>query len=279
MTTDSILLNDGYYMPRPGCGLWLIDNRDVDSLIRQALKAGFRHFDTAQAYFNEDGVGRALRYTEVPREQLFITSKIRGRDMGYARTLVSFNETLERLGVEYLELFLIHWPIPAKNLYVETWEASIELEASGLIRSIGVSNFTCQHIERLIEDTGVVPAVNQLELHPHFQQCDVRDYHHEAGIAIQSYSPFGSNGAAVLRNAVVMVLARRHDHSPAQIVLRWHLQQGLTTLPRTTNGARFSENVDVWDFELSEEEMKLLASLNTRTGNTQPLPDAMNMSF
>lgn len=162
---------------------------------------------------------------------------------------------------------------------METREASIELEASGLIRSIGVSNFTCQHIERLIEDTGVVPAVNQLELHPHFQQCDVRDYHHEAGIAIQSYSPFGSNGAAVLRNAVVMVLARRHDHSPAQIVLRWHLQQGLTPLPRTTNGARFSENVDVWDFELSEEEMKLLASLNTRTGNTQPLPDAMNMSF
>jgi 2,5-diketo-D-gluconate reductase A len=279
MIAESIQLNDGYYMPRPGFGLWQIDSREVESLIQQAVRAGFRHFDTAQAYFNEEGVGRALQHVEVAREDLFITSKIRGRDMGYARVRDSFEETLNRLGLEYLDLFLIHWPMPAKDLYVETWQAFIELQASGLIRSIGVSNFTCQHIKRLIDETGVIPAVNQLELHPFYQQLDTRDYHLDAGIAIQSYSPFGSNGAAVLRNPLVMSLARRHVRTPAQIVLRWHLQQGLTPLPRTTNGERFSENVDVWDFGLSEDEMNLLVSLDTRTGNTQPLPDNMNMSF
>jgi len=279
MISDTILLNDGHYMPRPGCGFWQVDRWEVEQLIQRALQAGFRHFDTAQAYFNEEGVGQALKHCEVAREELFITSKIRGRDMGYEQTLDSFEVTINDLGLEYLDLFLIHWPMPAKNLYVETWMALIKLQASGRIRSIGVSNFTCEHIKRLIEETGVVPAVNQLELHPHFQQRDTRDFHRNAGIAIQSYSPFGSNGAAVLRNPLIMLLARQHARTPAQIVLRWHLQQGLTPLPRTTNGARFKENANIWDFELSEDDMKLMMSLDTRTGNTQPLPDEMNMNF
>lgn len=279
MNTDNILLNDGYHMPRPGCGLWQVDNRQVETLIPQAVKMGFRHFDTAQAYFNEEGVGRALKLAGIERESLFVTSKIRGRDMGYARTLASFNETLKHLSVEYIDLFLIHWPMPAKDLYVDTWKALIELQASGLIRSIGVSNFTPAHIDRLVRETGVVPAVNQLELHPYFQQRDVRDFHNNTGIAIQSYSPFGSNGAAVLRNPVVTTLAREHLRTPAQIVLRWHLQQGLTPLPRTTKIERFSENGDVTDFELSDKAMDLLAGLDSQAGNIQPLPDDMNMSF
>lgn len=279
MTEQEIALNDGHLMPRLGYGLWQIRENQAPALVKDAIAAGYRHFDTAQAYFNEEGVGRGLRDSDIPREQLFVTSKLRGRDMGYASALRSFDESMERLGLDYLDLFLIHWPMPAHGRYVDTWKALIELRDSGRVRSIGVSNFTAAHVDRLVQETGEVPAVNQLEVHPFFQQQDIRVHHQRLGIVIQGYSPFGSSGAAVLRNDVVRSIAARHARTPAQIVLRWHLQQGVVPLPRTSKAARLGENLAVWDLSLDEPDMARMRGLDRPDGNTQPLPDHMNSSF
>ncbi len=279
MTDQTVVLNDSQPMPRLGYGLWQIREDQAAALVRAAIAAGFRHFDTAQAYYNEEGVGLGLRDGDIPRDQLFVTSKLRGRDMGYASALRSFDESMERLGLDYLDLFLIHWPMPAHGRYVETWKALIELRASGRARSIGVSNFTAAHVDRLVQETGVVPAVNQLEVHPFFQQQAIRAHHERLGIVIEGYSPFGSSGAAVLRNGVVRAIAAKHGRTPAQVVLRWHLQQGIVPLPRTSKVARLAENLAVWDFALDEADMVQMRDLDQRDGNTQPLPDDMNSSF
>src|SRR5262245_22830548 len=271
MTEQEIALNDGYAMPRLGYGLWQIDNARAESLVGSAIATGFRHFDTAQAYYNEAGVGRAVRSASVPREQLFVTSKLRGRDMGHSSALRSFDESMKRLGLDYLDLFLIHWPMPAHDRYVDTWKALIEIRDSGRVRSIGVSNFTAAHVERLVRETGVVPAVNQLEVHPSFQQRGIRPHHGKLGIIIQSYSPLGSGGAAVLQSDVVRAIAAKHRHTPAQVVLRWHLEQGLAPLPKTSREARLAENFLVWDFALDENDMAQIRSLDRADGNTQPL--------
>ncbi|MDN7874891.1 aldo/keto reductase [Burkholderia aenigmatica] len=279
MTDQKISLNDGHAMPRLGYGLWQIHDDQADALVSAAITAGFRHFDTAQAYNNEAGVGRGLRNTDVPREQLFVTSKLRGRDMGHDAALRSFDKSMKQLGLDALDLFLIHWPMPAHDRYVETWKALIELRASGRVRSIGVSNFTAAHIDRLVQETGEAPAVNQLELHPFFQQQDIRMHHERLGIVIEGYSPFGSSGAAVLRDGVVRSIAGRHGCTPAQVVLRWHLQQGVVPLPRTSKVARLTENHATWDFALDEADMVRMRSLDCPDGNTQPLPDDMNAFF
>lgn len=277
--TKTITLRDGHTIPRIGYGLWQISNAQIGSLFDKAIDAGYRHFDSAQVYFNEAGLGRAIEQSNIPREELFITSKIRGRDMGYASTLHSFDESMKKLNLDYLDLFLIHWPIPIHGKYVETWKALIELKNSGWIRSIGVSNFTAEHINRLINETGVVPSVNQLEIHPFFQQQDIRAHHKALNIVIESYSPLGSNGTGVLKHSVVTSIAAKHKRSAAQIVLRWHLVQGLAPLPRTSKAQRLAENMDVWDFALDEIDMVQLQNLDQRYGNTQPLPDDMNSSF
>lgn len=266
-------------MPRLGYGLWQIDDAEAESLVRSAIATGFRHFDTAQAYYNEAGVGRGVRSAGIPREQLFVTSKLRGRDMGHTSALRSFDESMKRLGLDYLDLFLIHWPMPAHDRYVETWKALIEIQRSGRVRSIGVSNFTAAHVDRLVRETGVVPAVNQLEVHPHFQQRGTRPHHEKLGIVIQSYSPLGSSGAVVLRSEVVRSIAAKHRHTPAQVILRWHVEQGLVPLPKTSREARLAENLAVWDFALDESDMAQIRSLDRPQGNTQPLPDHMNSSF
>jgi 2,5-diketo-D-gluconate reductase A len=276
---QEISLNDGNRMPRIGFGVWQISDRQAETVVGSAIEAGFRHIDTAQAYGNEGGVGRAVRSAKVPRETLFVTSKLRGRDMGHDPALRSFDASFERLGLGYLDLFLIHWPMPAHDRYVQTWQALIELQASGRVRSIGVSNFTARHIDRLILETGVVPAVNQLEVHPFFQQNDIRDHHRSHGIVIQSYSPLGGSGGRILRDDVVEAIAAKHRRTPAQVVLRWHLQQGLAPLPKTATVARIPENLAVWDFALDDEEMVRLRGLDRPNGNTQPLPDDMNSSF
>lgn len=276
---ENIALNDGNMMPRLGFGVWQIGKGQTESLVSSAIAAGFRHIDTAQAYYNEAGVGRAVQNVSVPRENLFVTSKLRGRDMGYDAAMRSFDETMERMELDYLDLFLIHWPMPAQDLYVETWEALIKLRTAGRVRSIGVSNFTAAHIDRLVQATGVTPAVNQLEIHPFFQQQGIRDHHKQLGIVIESYSPLGGNHGGVLHNDVVQSIAAKHDRTPAQIVLRWHLQQGLVPLPKTATATRLPENLAVRDFELDENDMLQLFRLDRPHGNTQPLPDDMNSSF
>jgi 2,5-diketo-D-gluconate reductase A len=243
--------------------------------VRTAIEAGYRSIDTAQGYANEPGVGKAIAECGLPREDLFVTSKLRTRDQGYDATLKSFMGTLDRLGLDYLDLFLIHWPVPAHDRYSDTWRAFVQLQRDGRIRSIGVSNFLNDHIERIIGDSGVAPAVNQIELHPYYQQRDVRDFHKQHDIAMESYSPLGS-GKGLLDDPVITGIAARHGKSPAQAVLRWHLQQGLIVIPKSVHADRIRANLDVFDFELSEADMASPNALDRRNGKTGSDPATNN---
>jgi 2,5-diketo-D-gluconate reductase A len=277
--SPTIVLNDGHAIPRLGFGVWRLPDEDAPGVVGAAIKTGYRHIDTAQGYSNEAGVGRAVREAQVPRGELFVTSKERTGDQGYDSTLRSFEGSLKRLGLEYLDLFLIHWPVPQHDRYAETWKALVALQAQGQVRSIGVSNFLPSHIERIIGETGVAPAVNQVELHPSYQQRDARAWHAAHGIVTESYSPLGGDGAAVLREPVVADIAARLDKTPAQVVVRWHLQQDLVVLPKTSSPARAAENLDVWDFSLSAEDMAQIDALDRPDGKTLPPPDEMNNLF
>ena len=277
--SPTIALNDGHHIPRLGFGVWRLPDEDAPAVVGGAIQAGYRHIDTAQGYDNEEGVGRAVREAPVPRSELFITSKERTRDQGYDSTFRSLEGSLKRLGLDYLDLFLIHWPVPEHDRYAETWRALVELQAQGRVRSIGVSNFLPTHFDRLIGETGVVPAVNQVELHPRYQQRDIRDWHAAHGIATESYSPLGGEGAAVLREPVVADIAARLGRTPAQVVIRWHLQQDLVVLPKTANPTRAVENLDVWGFTLSPEDMAQINALDRPDGKTLPRPEEMNDLF
>ena len=271
----SIRLNDGHHIPQLGFGVWQVGNDEVTEAVRTAIEAGYRSIDTAQGYDNEPGVGKAIAECGLPREDLFVTSKLRTRDQGYDATLKSFMGTLDRLGLDYLDLFLIHWPVPAHDRYSDTWRAFVQLQRDGRIRSIGVSNFLNDHIERIVADSGVTPAVNQIELHPYYQQRDVREFHRRHNIAIESYSPLGS-GKGLLDDPAITGIAARHGKSPAQAVLRWHLQQGLIVIPKSVHADRIRANLDVFDFELSEGDMASLNALDRRNGKTGSDPATNN---
>ena len=277
--SPTLTLNDGHAIPRLGFGVWRLPDEDAPSVVGAAIEAGYRHIDTAQGYGNEEGVGQAVREALVPRDELFITSKQRTRDQGYDSTFRSFEGSLQRLGLDWIDLFLIHWPVPQHDLYAETWKALVELRAQGRVRSIGVSNFLPAHIERIMGETGVAPAVNQVELHPRYQQRDIRDWHAERGIVIESYSPLGGDGAAVLREPAVTDIAARLGKTPAQVVIRWHLQQDLVVLPKTASPTRAAENLDVWDFALDADDMARLEALDRADSKTLPRPEEMNDLF
>ena len=277
--SQDILLNDGTRIPRLGFGVWRVPDAEAPALVGAAIAAGYRHIDTAQGYDNERGVGRAVREAAVPCDQLFITSKQRTSHQGRDSTFRSFDETMERLGLETLDLFLIHWPVPAQGRYVETWRAFVELQKQGRVRSVGVSNFLPEHLERIIGETGVTPAVNQIELHPRYQQRDLVAWHGTHGIVTESYSPLGGNGAELLRAQAIEDIAERAGKTPAQVVIRWHLQRNLVVLPKTSNPQRAASNLDVWDFELSDQDMAEIASLDRPDGKILPGPQAMNNLF
>ena len=270
----SITLNDGNSIPQLGLGVWQVSNEEVVAPVRAAIEAGYRLIDTAQGYHNEEGVGRAVRESGIPREQLFITSKLRNGAHAYDEAIAAFRQSLQRLGFEYLDLFLIHWPVPGRELYPEAWKAFVQLQKDGLVRSIGVSNFLPEHLERIIGDTGVVPAVNQIELHPAYQQSAVRDFHKQRGIAIESYSPLGSG--AVLDNPTIAEIARRHGKEPAQAIIRWHLQQGFVVIPKSTHEERIRENLDVFVFELSDDDMEDFAVMDRPDGKRGNNPATNN---
>ncbi|WP_404402887.1 aldo/keto reductase [Pelagibacterium halotolerans] len=272
-----IELNDGNTIPQIGLGVWRLEDADAPSVIAEAIAAGYRHIDTAQAYGNEAGVGRAVREAAVPREELFITSKERTSHQGYDSTMRSLDESLERMGLDYLDLFLIHWPVAMHGRFVDTWRAFIDLQKQGRVRSIGVSNFLPEHIEQLAEETGVLPAVNQLELHPYYQQRDVRDFHERHHVAIQSYSPLGSG--AVLADAEIAGIAAEHGKSIAQVIIRWHLQQGLIVLPKSVTPSRIRENIDVFDFDLNLDDVTRIDALDSPDGKTLPEPAVMDTLF
>ncbi|MGV9892616.1 aldo/keto reductase [Streptomyces sp. NPDC003395] len=247
-------LNDGMVIPALGLGTWPMDDALAEQAVRGALGLGYRLVDTAANYGNETGVGRGLAGSGVPREEVVVTTKLPGRHHGYEETLASFEESRRRLGVEYVDLYLIHWPNPRVDKYVDSWRAMIKLREDGLVRSIGVSNFTPEHIRRLEKETGVLPSVNQIELHPLFPQPELRRFHADRGIVTESWSPLG-RGSHLLDDPRIADLARKYGVSPGQVVLRWHVQLGALPVPKSADHERQRDNLDVFGFELDAEEM------------------------
>lgn len=253
-------LADGASIPQLGLGVWQVDPEICERVVSDGIKAGYRSIDTAEGYRNEEGVGAAIRSAGVPREELFITSKLRNSGHSRDAALRSFDESMQKLGIDQLDLFLIHWPIPSQDKYVEAWKALVELQQQGRIRSIGVSNFNQDHLERIIGETGVTPVVNQIELHPRFQQRDKRDFHKQHDIRIESWSPLGSG--RMLSDATVDRIAKAHGKSVAQVIIRWHLQEGLIVIPKSVHAERIAQNFDVFDFELTPDDMQTIAGLD-----------------
>jgi len=259
-----VSLNDGNTIPQLGFGVWQVPPGQTADIVGEAIGTGFLSIDTAQGYQNEAGVGEAIRRSGVARESLFITSKLRNGAHGHDEAMRAFEGTIEALQVDVLDLFLIHWPMPRAGKYVDAWKALVQLQKDGRVRSIGVSNFNPDHLERIIWETGVTPAVNQIELHPTFAQKAVRDFHLQHGIRIESWSPLGQGRE--LAHPVVAALAAKHRRTPAQIVIRWHLEQGLIVIPKTVTPSRIRENFAVFDFGLDSDDMAQLASLDDPQG-------------
>ena len=263
-------LNDGNRIPQLGFGVFQVPAEETAETVSEALRIGYRLIDTATAYGNEEGVRDALKASDLERSGVFITTKLANSDHGRDRTRRAFQQSLEKLGGDYIDLYLIHWPIPSKDLYLETWETLATLKDEGSVRSIGVSNFQIEHLERIIDATGVVPTVNQIELHPRLQQSELRRYHAEHGILTEAWSPLGKG--QLLDDPVIQEIASRHGRTPAQVVLRWHIQLGNIVIPKSVTPSRIEENFQVFDFELSDPEMRRLAELD-RGERTGPDPD------
>ncbi|MEQ8146364.1 aldo/keto reductase [Streptomyces sp. OP7] len=251
-------LNDGTTIPALGLGTWPMDDAEAERAVTGALQAGYRLIDTAANYRNETGVGRAVAGAGVPREEIVVTTKLPGRHHGYEETLASFEESRARLGLEYVDLYLIHWPLPRVDKYVDSWKAMIKLREDGLVRSIGVSNFTPVHIDRLEKETGVLPSVNQIELHPFFPQEQLRAYHADKGVLTESWSPLG-RGSQLLDDLAVAAVADAHGVTPAQAVLRWHVQLGALPVPKSSAPERQRANLDVFAFELDDAQMRTVS--------------------
>ncbi|MFJ3160012.1 aldo/keto reductase [Streptomyces kanasensis] len=257
----SLILNNGVSMPQLGFGVWQVPDDEAASAVGTALEAGYRSVDTAAVYENERGTGQAIASSGIPREELFVTTKLWNSEQGHDSTLRAFDTSLERLGLDYVDLYLIHWPVPALDAYVDTYKAFEKILADGRARAIGVSNFLPEHLERLIDATSVVPAVNQIELHPQLAQSESRTFHARHEIATEAWSPLGQ-GKGLLEVPAVAAVARKHGRSPAQVVLRWHLQLGNVVIPKSVTPSRIRENIDVFDFELDAEDMAAFAALD-----------------
>lgn len=258
-------LNDGRLLPRLGLGTWPLDDAAVERTVTEAIEIGYRHIDTAVRYGNETGVGRAVAASGLPRDELFVVTKLNGPFQGEDRAVAGLDGSLDRLGLECVDLLLIHWPLPSRDLYLSTWRTFERLRAEGKALSIGVSNFKPAHLRRLAAEANVVPAVNQIQLSPHVTREDHVAYHREHGIATVSYSPLGAGGA-LLREPVIAEIARAHDRSPAQVVLRWHLQSGYVPIPKSSNASRLRENFAVFDFDLTERQLRAIGALNQGRG-------------
>ncbi|MER9896265.1 aldo/keto reductase [Mesorhizobium sp. M0119] len=267
---EQIRLNDGSAVPQIGLGVWQVDPAITAKVVRWGIEAGYRLIDTAEGYQNEEGVGQAIRSAGVPRSALFITSKLRNGAHQRDAALRAFDETMSKLGIEQIDLFLIHWPVPSQDRYVEAWKTLIELRQSGRIKSIGVSNFNQDHLERIIGETGVTPTVNQIELHPRFQQRDKREFHDRHNIRIESWSPLGSG--RLLSDPTLESIARKHGKSVAQTIVRWHLQEGLIVIPKSIHQDRIAANFDVFDFELEAKDLELIRGMDSSDGRTGPNP-------
>ena len=261
-TVPTLKTNDGRSIPQLGFGVFQIPQDETEKAVTTALQEGYRLIDTAQGYQNEEGVGAALATSDVPRDEVFVTTKLTNSEQGYDKTMAAFDASMTKLGLDVLDLFLIHWPLPMFDQYVDTWRAFEKLQADGRVRSIGVSNFEIEHLERLADETDVVPAVNQVELHPQFPQSELRAYHAEHDILTESWGPIGQ-GKGLLENEHIQAVANAKGRTPAQVVLRWHLQLGLVVIPKSVTPSRIAENFALFDFELDDDDMARIAKVDT----------------
>ena len=269
----NITLNDGSHIPQLGFGVFQIDPADTKEATLTAFNAGYRHIDTAQMYGNEAQVGEAIGAFDGDRSEVFVTSKLNNSNHGRDDALASFDATMDKLGVDELDLFLVHWPLPDVGDFVDTWRAMEEIKASGRCRSIGVSNFQPHHLKRLAEETDTVPSVNQIEVHPYFAQDDVRAVNAEMGIATEAWAPIAQGG--VLDDDVLIEIGKAHDKSAAQATLRWHIQRGDIIFPKSVTPSRVEENFAIFDFELTDDEMARVNGLD-RGQRNGPDPDEFN---
>lgn len=257
----TVTLANGVEMPALGLGTWPMNDREAESAVAAAIEAGYRLFDTAENYRNERGVGRGIRASGIDRSEVFITTKFNGNWHGYEEAQQAFDKSAERLEVSYIDLLLIHWPLPKQDRYVDAWRGMNRLLDDGKVKAIGVSNFKPAHIDRLLGATGVAPHVNQVQLHPGVARERDRAYHTEHGIITESWTPI-AKGRHLLDASPIIQAAKRHDKTPAQVVLRWHVQHGLIPIPKTSRPERMHENIDVFDFDLDADELKSIAKLN-----------------
>lgn len=265
MTTTSsqvpqISLRDGEQIPQMGFGVFLVPPAETMEVVLQALGTGYRHIDTAAAYRNEAEVGQAIRTSGLDRSDVFVTTKCFNDDHGYEQATRALHASLERLEMSHVDLYLIHWPVPSHDKYVETWKAFIDMRAEGLVRSIGVSNFQPAHLERIIAETGETPVINQIELHPYFQQRGLRREHEQLGIVTEAWSPLARG--KLLGDPVIQEIAEAHEKTTGQVVLRWHLQLGNVVFPKSVTPSRIEENFNVFDFELSDAEVEAIDALD-----------------
>lgn len=271
MTIPVLRFNDGNEIPQLGYGVWRVPNDVAAEVVEVALKTGFRHIDTARIYDNESGTGAAIAASDVPREEIFVTTKLWNDDQGYDSAFVAFDKSLEKLGLEYLDLYLIHWAKPQAGKYLESWKALIELQRSGRVKSIGVSNFPATELEEIIAETGVVPAIHQIELHPYWNQAELRQLHQKHGILTQAWSPLGQGGE-VLQDPVIVKIAAAHGATPAQVIIAWHLALGNVVIPKSVTPQRIAENFAAAKLQLSAEEVAEITALSKADGRIGPDP-------
>ena len=269
----TVTLNDGVEIPQLGLGVFQVPPEDTFENVTTAFEAGYRHIDTAKGYDNEAGVGQAFRSSGLARDEVFITTKLFNDDQGYESAKQALRRSLDQLELEFVDLYLIHWPVPSQDRYVETWRAFVELQQEGKSRAIGVSNFHPAHLARIIDETGVTPAVNQIELHPYLQQAELRREHAARGIVTEAWSPLAQG--QVLDDPIIGELAQRHGKTPAQVVIRWHLQLGNVVFPKSLSSERLRENLDVFGFELSAEDMAAIEGLD-RGGRVGHDPETLD---
>ena len=270
-TQTHLRLHDGYEIPQLGFGTWQTPNDVAPGAVRAAIDAGYRSVDTAAIYENETGTGEGIRQSGVPREQLYITTKLWNDDQGYDTALRAFDESLKQLKLDTVDLYLIHWPKPRANKYADSWRALTKIKESGRAKSVGVSNFQISHLQRIFDEIGVIPAVNQIELHPRFQQKELREFHARHGIVTESWSPLGQG--TILNDPTIAAIAQKYGKTPAQAIIRWHIDLGLIVIPKSVTPSRIRENFAVFDFELDAEDLAQIAKLDSPAGRIGPDPD------
>ena len=270
-----ITLNNGLKMPQLGFGVWQVKNEEATKAVAKALQTGYRSIDTAMIYKNEEGVGKAIKEAGIPREELFITTKVWNSDQGFDNTLRAYEESLERLGLDYVDLYLIHWPTPEFDQYIDTYKALEKLYHDGRVKAIGVCNFDIDHLDRLLKECDVKPVLNQVECHPFFAQNELKDYCAKHDIFVEAWSPL-HQGGEVLQNESIKNIAEKHGKTPAQIVLRWHLQNNTIVIPKSVTPSRIEENFNVFNFELTANEMNEINNLN-RNERKGPNPNEFHV--